>query len=150
MSVLKVKYEMSQKFVGVWKLVSFQFHRGDQITYPAGENPLGYLMYTSNGYMSAQVMAEERQQFAVDDPRGGTFEEYADAMKTYSGYCGTYEVRENVIIHNMEVSWYPNWTGTQIIRYFKLDGDMLTVNSPPMLVEGVQLTAHAVWQKIAN
>jgi hypothetical protein len=141
---------MSQKFIGIWKLVSIEFHRGDQITYPWGDKLHGYIMYLSNGYMSVQMMVAERQQFAVNDAFGGTLEEYTDAGKTYSGYCGTYELRENAVIHNVEVSFFPIWTGTQFIRHFKLDGDMLTLSTPPMLFEGLQQTVHLVWQKIAS
>ena len=107
-------------------------------------------MYTSTGYMPAHVMAEERSLFTVNDPRGGTFEESADAMNTYTGYCGTYTVRETVIIHHVEVSWYPNWTGTQIIRHFKLEGDTLKISTTPMLVEGVEQTVQTVWRKIGH
>jgi hypothetical protein len=32
----------------------------------------------------------------------------------------------------------------------KLDGDMLTLSTPPMLFEGLQQTVHLVWQKIAS
>jgi hypothetical protein len=149
MFFMKGRYEVSQKFVGVWRLVSVEFHRGDQITYPWGDNPIGYLMYLRNGYMSVQLMAAERQPFALGDSLNGTFEEYADAGKTYSGYCGTYEVREDAIIHHVDVSFFPNWIGTQFIRYVKLEGDMLTLSTPPMLFEGLQQTVHLVWQKLA-
>ncbi|MEE8571251.1 MAG: lipocalin-like domain-containing protein [Candidatus Bathyarchaeia archaeon] len=150
MSFMKAKIEMSQKFVGIWKLVSFEFHQGNKVTYPLGDKPQGYIMYLSNGYMSVHMIATERLQFAVNDHLGGTLEEYADAGKTYAGYCGTYEVREDTVIHNVEVSFFPNWTGIQFIRHFKLDGDMLTLSTPPMLFEGLEQTAHLVWQKIAN
>jgi hypothetical protein len=143
-------YEMSQPFVGVWRLVSIEFHLGDQITYPWGDHPIGYLMYQQNGYMSVHLMASERQPFAGGDSLNGTSEEYADAGKTYAGYCGTYEVREDAIIHHVEVSFFPNWSGTQFIRYVTLDGDTLALSTPPMRFEGQQQTVHLVWHKLAR
>ncbi|MCW4041133.1 MAG: lipocalin-like domain-containing protein [Candidatus Bathyarchaeota archaeon] len=140
---------MSQKVIGVWKLVSCEFHHGDQVTYPWGHYPLGYLMYLRNGYMAVQLMAAERQRFASGDSLKGTFEEYADAGKTYAGYCGTYEVRENTVIHHVDVSSFPNWVGEQFVRYAKLDGDTLILSTPPMLFEGQPQTAHLVWQKVS-
>jgi hypothetical protein len=139
---------MSQQFISVWKMVSFETHRGDQITYPGGHDPSGYLIYTPDGYMSAQMMTKNRQQFAVNDARSGTIEEYANAGKTYAGYCGRYEVGESTITHVVEVSYFPNYVGQRLVRYFTFDGDRLTLNTSPVQVEGEQLIHYIVWQKV--
>ena len=139
---------MSQQFVGIWKMVSFETHRGDQVTYLGGHDPIGYLIYTPNGFMSAQMMTKNRQQFAVNDPRSGTIVEYANAEKTYAGYCGTYEVGENTVTHRVEVSYFPNYVGQQHVRHFKFDGAKLTLNPSPVQVEGEQLIHTIIWQKV--
>ena len=138
---------MSQEFVGVWKLVSFEYHRGGQIFYPK-DTFTGYIMYTSNGYMSVHIMAMERQPFKSADWLNGAVEEYVDAGKTYTGYCGTYEIRENEITHHVEMSHFPNWVGTDFVRCFKFRGETLTLSTPPMLVEGHTQIGQLVWQKI--
>ena len=139
---------MSQQFIGVWKLVSFETHRGDQITYPGGHDPTGYLMYTPDGFMSAQIMTQNRQPFAVNNAQSGTVEEYATAGKTYVGYCGTYEVGENTVTHTFEVSYVPNHVGQQLVRHFTFDGDRLTLTTSTVQVEGEPFTHYVVWQKV--
>ena len=145
---MKVNEDMSQRFVGVWKLVSVEFHRGDQITYPYGQDPIGYIMYTGDGYMSVHVMASERRPFASGDYLDGTLEEYADAGKTYAGYCGTYEVHDNTIIHHVDASSVPQWVGVQFVRHVTFDGDTLRLSTTPMLMEGQLQTAHLVPMQI--
>jgi hypothetical protein len=46
---------MSEKFIGTWKLVSFEMRSADGVTYPFGNDPVGYLMYNDEGYMSARA-----------------------------------------------------------------------------------------------
>jgi hypothetical protein len=138
---------MSQKFVGVWKLISLEYHLGDEVIYP--KTPFrGYIMYTPNAYMSVHLMAEDRRPFASPDWLNGTREEYADAGTTYLGYCGTYEVHEDTIIHHIELSSFPNWVGTDFVRYYTFHDDTLTLQTPPMLVDGHTQIAQLVWQNV--
>ncbi|MHA1941416.1 MAG: lipocalin-like domain-containing protein [Candidatus Hodarchaeales archaeon] len=138
---------MSEQFIGVWKLVSVEYHRDDQIFYPK-DTFRGYIIYTPNGYMSVHIMATERQSFKSDDWLNGTSEEYTAAGKTYTGYCGRYEVRENTVIHHVELSHFPNWVGIDFVRYFDFRGDTLVLKTPPMLIEGYTQIGQLVWQKV--
>lgn len=138
---------MSQVFIGVWKLVSIEYHRGDRIFYPK-DHFRGYIIYTPNGYMSVHIMASKRHHFRSEDWLNGTPEEYAASGKTYTGYCGRYEVRENTVIHHVEMSHFPNWVGTDFVRYFDVHGDTLTLRTPPMLIEGHTQIGQLVWQRV--
>jgi hypothetical protein len=138
---------MAQELVGVWKLVSVEYHRGEQIFSPR-DRLRGYLMYTPEGYMSVHIMAMNRRPFTSEDWVNGTPEEYTAAGKTYTGYCGKYEVRENAVIHHVEMSHFPNWVNTDFVRYFALHGDTLKLCTPPMLVEGHTQIGQLVWQRV--
>ncbi|MFZ0903719.1 MAG: lipocalin-like domain-containing protein, partial [Mycobacterium sp.] len=51
--------------LGAWELVSYtaqDTHRGP-ITYPLGPDALGLIMYTADGYMSAQIMRPDRPAY---------------------------------------------------------------------------------------
>ena len=85
---------MSEKFIGTWKLVSFEYRSEDQVTYPFGKNPVGYIMYNDEGYMSVALMASNRRRFSSTDLIAGTTEELVAASSTYIAYCGKYEVTE--------------------------------------------------------
>jgi hypothetical protein len=107
-------------------------------------------MYLPNGYMSVHMMTKERRPFASGDHYNGTFEEYAEAGKSYIGYCGTYTIRENAVIHHVDVNYFPNHVGVDHVHNVTLDSDKLALTPPPRLVEGVQQTTHITFQKIVN
>jgi hypothetical protein len=93
-------------------------------------------------------MAIKRHHFRSEDWLNGTPEEYVASGKTYTGYCGRYEVRENAVIHHVEMSHFPNWVGTDFVRYFDVHGDTLTLRTPPMLIEGHTQIGQLVWQRV--
>jgi hypothetical protein len=57
--------------LGAWELVSYTEgdNHGGPITYPLGPDALGLIMYTADGYMSAQIMRRDRPAF--DCPETG-------------------------------------------------------------------------------
>ena len=79
---------MSERFIGTWRLVSFEMRSDDQVTYPLGKDPVGYLMYSHEGYMAASLMASKRQRFSSMDILKATTEEMVAAYGTYVAYCG--------------------------------------------------------------
>ncbi len=105
-------------------------------------------MYNDDGYMSVAFMHTDRPPFASEDMRAGTAEEKGAAFDSYQSYCGTYEVFDDKVVHHIEVSLYPNWIGLAQERFFELDGDKLSLSTPPLLLEGVQQTAHLIWQRV--
>lgn len=139
---------MSEQFVGVWKLVSIEFHFGDQITRFWGDDPVGYLMYLPNGYMSVQFMPSQRRNYASGDPLAGTTDEYIDAATTFVAYCGTYTITEKTVTHHVKVSFFPNYIGQQQVRHYVISDDTLTLSTPPMMLEGEEQTAQLVWRRV--
>ncbi len=138
----------AHSLVGAWKLVSFEMRDDEgQITFPLGRDVRGYIIYTENGYISVSLMSADRQPFARGDMLAGTMEEKERAADTYISYCGTYELRENTVVHHVEVSFFPNWIGTDIVRQAELSGDRLSLNTPPILVAGKMRTGHLIWQR---
>jgi len=129
---------MSERFIGTWKLVSFEMRSDDQVTYPLGKDPVGYLMYSHEGYMAASLMASKRQRFSSMDILKATTEEIVAAYDTYVAYCGKYEVTEDKVTHLVEVSLFPNWVGGKQERFYKLEGDELILSTPPMIFGGKQ------------
>ena len=98
--------------------------------------------------MSVAIMTSNRPHFSLDDILGGSIEEKAFATETYLTYCGTYKIVEDKIIHQIEVSLFPNWTGIDQVRYFELKGNRLTLSTPLLLLRGKKQTAHLVWERV--
>jgi hypothetical protein len=134
-------------FVGAWRLVSAQARTaGGDVSHPLG-SATGYLIYSEDGYMAVAIMENNRPQFAAPDMRAGRLEEKLAAFDTYLSYCGTYEVRGERVIHHVELSLFPNWSGADQERFYEFSEDRLILRSPPMVIEGVERTAHLTWRR---
>src|SRR5712671_1062976 len=44
---------------------------------------------------------------------------------------GRYTVEGEKVVHHVDVSWNESWTGTDQVRFFKLEGDRLTITTAP-------------------
>jgi hypothetical protein len=136
--------------VGTWNLVSYTIlnDEGIKIAEPFGPNPRGLLIYTDNGFMSGQLMSASRPQWRSDLPRKASTEEKVLAFDTYLGYCGTYEIQEDRVIHHVTTSFFPNWIGTDLVRVMQLDGNLLTLSVPPVLGKGKTRTIRLTWRRL--
>ena len=46
-------------------------------------------------------------------------------------YSGKYRTDGNKIIINVDVAWDETWTGSEQVRYYRIDGDKLYIESAP-------------------
>ncbi len=139
---------LKSNFIGVWRLESLELRSSDgQKTFPMGRNADGYISYTEDGFMSVAIMEQGRRTFESNDIRGGTIEEKVEAVSGYLSYCGSYEVKENQVIHHIEISLFPNWISVDQVRIYEIEGNRLTLSTSPFLVAGKQQTAHLIWRR---
>ena len=138
----------SNPLIGTWRLISWENRGADgQISYPLGKDAMGYIMYTQDGYMFVAIMGSDRGRFDTGDLLSGSTEEKAQAAGTYVSYCGRYEFRGDTIVHHVELSLFPNWVGVDQERLVEVKGNRLTLSTRPMLLGGMQRTAHLVWKR---
>jgi hypothetical protein len=120
------------RFVGTWKLVSFESRSpSGELTYPRGREPIGRLTYDSNGRMTVQIMQRDRAKFGDENSRRATAAEAEIAFRGYTAYFGTYMVNEAAghVIHKVEACLFPNWVGTDQKRFFRFEGNRLTLEA---------------------
>lgn len=135
-------------FLGTWQLVSCEIRDvNGQASYPYGQNAVGYLIYTFDGYMSATLMRGERSQFVIADIAAASTNEQVMAFQTYLAYCGKYEIQDNKVIHHIETSLFPNWVGVDQERFFEFRDNQLTLSTPPFLVNGKQQIGYLIWEQ---
>lgn len=143
---------VKEQFVGTWKLVSWKIEdANDTMTdSPLGPNPLGWIMYDPAGRLSVALMRPDRPNFASNLLTEATPEEIKSGFEGYIGYCGYYDVneQERFVIHRLQLSWFPNWLGTEQKRYFEFEGDQLTLRTPPLTVVGVAQVHSLIWQRL--
>jgi hypothetical protein len=124
---------------------------GHEDIHPFGPNPEGILIYTSDGFISAQVQKPGRAAFHSPDWRNATPAEYTEAGNSYLSYCGTYEVDEANLtaIHTPAVGFPPNFIHQKQLRAITLNGDRLTLRTPTLPgADGVPFTSRLDWQRV--
>lgn len=138
--------ELKNKILGTWKLVSYyRLDEDGEKVYPLGTDPSGFLMYTEDGYMSAQLMKQDRPDYTLEGLHNGTREEMAEAAHGYHAYAGKYEIDEEdgSVYHHNEVSLIPNRLGDIQDRQIEFQGDRITITSRTS-------STHIVWKKAEN
>ena len=139
----------NSKFVGTWQLITCEYRSTDnEVFYPYGEDAIGYLTYTMDGYMSATIMRANRPKLTTEDITKVSSEELAMVVKTYLSYCGQYEIQDNQVIHHIQASLFPNWLGIAQKRFFNFKDNQLFLTSSSFLMRGKQQVAHMIWERI--
>ncbi len=132
-----------EQVIGTWKLIEYtRTNTAGERYYPLGKDATGFLMYTQDGYMSAQLMAQERPEYKLDGLHNGTLEEMAKAAYGYHAYSGQYEVDEKkqILYHHMEVSMIPNRLGKMQDRIIVIDGNKIIITSNAT-------SSYIVWER---
>lgn len=138
--------------IGTWKLISYEERPvdGSPSVYPMSENPVGLIMYTPDGYMSAQLMHPLRKPFAGGDWFSGTEQEYREEATSYIAYSGRFNVdeRRQSLTHSMFVSLFPNWLGQTQPRIVRIEGDKLHLSTAsPISSGGRTVNSYLCWQR---
>lgn len=118
--------------IGTWRFVSMEARSpGGEVIYPYGENIFGRLIYTPEGLMSVLLMNPNRPRFASNDPLAGTSEEIEAAYRGFDAYCGSFTVDTNraTVTHHLQASKFPNWIGTDQVRSFEIQGNLLRLKA---------------------
>jgi len=136
--------------VGRWRLVTWEITDGwGHVVRPLGDDADGLLIYAADGSMAVQIVASDRPRLGTADPLGGSEQQRAAAYSTCLAYSGRYEIRADTIVHTVDVSLFPDWTGAEQVRLFELDGDGLTLRAPPIAADGTTVTVELRWARDA-
>ena len=137
--------------LGTWKLKLFVrevFATGEKYN-QLGEHPDGCLSYSEDGRMYAILTSDKRITPREMTP---TDEERANLYGTMQAYAGTYTVDAEKVIHHVDISWNHVWAGTDQIRFYKLDGNTLTITTAPNKspYDGREGRGILVWERVGS
>jgi hypothetical protein len=124
--------DVRRQLIGVWELVSYETKTPDgKILRPIGEAPVGRITYDKEGRMSAQLMRRGLAKFSSNNTQQATPTEIAGVWDTYRGYFGRYTVDEKkkAVIHHVDGAWFPNYVGTDQVRYYRFEADRLILEA---------------------
>ncbi|HVJ08391.1 MAG TPA: lipocalin-like domain-containing protein [Acidisarcina sp.] len=143
---------LREQLIGAWMLVSYEERPvdGSPSFYPMSEQPKGIIMYTPDGYMSAQLSQPNRKTFASGDWFKGTDDDYKQEASTYIAYTGEFHVNEEAktLTHSMFISLFPNWIGQTQPRVVKIDGDDLHLSTAsPIQSGGKEVNSYLRWKR---
>jgi len=135
--------------VGIWTLVSYKHESFEGIIfYPMGPYALGRLIYTEKGYFSVMIMKADRKQFDAPSVFEASAEEKLAASDGFIAYSGKYSFEDNKIVHQIDMSFFPNWIGTTHKSTAVLANDTLSITTTALsATAGAQDIAHIVWKK---
>ncbi len=140
----------SQILVGSWRLISSEGHSSNgSIVYDQGETPTGRVMFDASGRLSLHLTDPNRRNFESGDFLQPTPDELIEAFTGYFGYFGSYSVDEDagVVIFHVEGAAYPNYVGTDQIRFYKIEGNRLILRTPPERAGGADVTYYVTFER---
>lgn len=127
---------MKKNIIGAWALESFVIENPEGESRNWGTNTSGILIYTESGYMSVSINKNVENKSTVEA------QNFFDSILFYSG---TFVVDGNTIKHKVTQASSPARIGKEMIRSGSLDGNLLTLISPPESFGRAILK----WRKIA-
>ncbi len=143
---------LSLPFAGTWRLISFEAKDATgEVTYPMGPDVTGVLMFDRAGHMAVQLMRPGRPRFASADPVRGSPTEIKAAFEGFLAYYGTYtaDPARGTVTHHIAGCSFPNWVDTTQERYFRFDGDHLTLSTPLLEIAGRLVVSVLLWERVS-
>lgn len=116
-----VRAQTSRGLIGTWRLVSFVSPDSTGQRRPArGDDPVGLIIYTADGHVSAQLYDPRRPR--LGDITNAT--PFAPAQASYGGlytYFGRFSIDEaaHTVSHHVEGAMAPDWVGSTLIRAYR-------------------------------
>jgi Lipocalin-like domain len=92
-----------------------------------GADPHGWIIYNPERVMVLALNRNRKKPVELVP----TSEEKLALYDTMFAYSGTYTVKSDRVIHHLDMSWNEAWTGTEQVRFCKIEGDILTYTSAP-------------------
>jgi hypothetical protein len=135
--------------LGTWKLKSYMREvaaTGERYN-ERGEHPSGYLSYSADGRMYAIITWDNRITPHDVVP---TDQERIKLFGSMISYAGTYTLDAEKVVHHVDISWNQNWTGTDQVRFYKLEGNTLTITSAlaKNFTDGREGRSILVWERL--
>jgi hypothetical protein len=136
--------EIAKQLIGSWKLSSWTIQIvGGEATEPFGPNPKGRAVFTPDGYVAFLIVAANRKP-----PTNN--EESAALLKTLMAYTGKFAIDGDKFTTKVDISWNELLTGQDQLRFFKLEGDKLTIRTaeqPSAVYPGKRVVGSLAWER---
>jgi Lipocalin-like domain len=141
---LALAEDTARQLAGSWKLSSWTIQIiGGEVTEPFGPNPKGRAVFTPDGF-SAFMIARPDRKPATNDA------DSAALLKSLMVYTGKFTIDGDKLTTNVDLSWNEILTGTAQVRFFKLEGDKLTIRTAEQasaVYPGKKVVGTLTWER---
>ena len=119
--------DIAKQLAGSWKLTSWTIQViGGELTEPFGPNPKGRAVFTQDRHVSFIIAAANRKPATNND-------ESAALLKSLLAYTGTFTIDGDKFTTKVDISWNELQTGSDQVRFFKVEGDKLSLRTPEIV-----------------
>jgi hypothetical protein len=136
----------TEKLIGTWQLVSAvsTASNGERDAEPYGPNPTGFLTYGSDGRVNAIISHGGRKPLSSK----ASTQEQAEAFKSFFAYAGHYTLKDDQVIHHIEISSVQNYVTQHLVRTVRFEGDEIVLTTPPTVVNGRIQQMELIWRRL--
>ncbi len=149
-----------QDFTGTWRLLEYSFHHEDgAVEHPWGDQVAGYLIYSPQGFMSANLSPAHRSwrfrrarlkaEVPAADDQGKSRFVRRGVPRDYIAYSGRFQIENDHIIHHVEVSLFSHWVGLPQVRHYQFSSNQLTLRTPPINSGRDRVVAELRWERVS-
>jgi len=133
---------LRDRLIGTWSLVSYELTtETGAVIHPMGQNPIGFIHYSPDGFMAAHLMRAGRAPTGTssDDVEGDMA---SQILADHLSYCGTFRTERDLVVHTINVAVMPDWVGLEKHRKVNFEGERLILEADG--VRSVNGTGRAV------
>ncbi|OGA33552.1 MAG: hypothetical protein A3G80_00215 [Betaproteobacteria bacterium RIFCSPLOWO2_12_FULL_62_13b] len=135
--------------IGTWKqLTGTMVEEGSDVSKSnLSAAPNGYVNFSPDGRLLLLSVDSARKKPAGEVP---TPAEAEALYRSMIAYAGTYTVEGNKVAYDLDVTWNESWTCTKQVRFWKVEGERLTVTTPEIVnpLTGKRSVFRLTFQKV--
>jgi len=134
---------------GCWDLVECTFTAADgTVQAPWGTAPVGVLLVTPSGELSAHLGRRDRAPFAGEYPTPGEKQQAYDDSFSYFARIVRVDDEAGTFVSAVDGSTNPDWIGGEQLRYLDIEGDdSIVLRTPPLALAGSDVVGRMVWRR---
>ena len=151
--LIPIKAVTAKNFISAWELENYTEYSGAaEPLQPFGSNPVGFLIYTEDGIVSAQLMTPHRKRLADGAWQSNDQEALAELAKGYIAYCGRYFIDEQMgqMVHLPVLALVPNLIDQRQYRTFNFDDDKLNLRTVRTESDGKTVETRLTWRRYSH
>jgi hypothetical protein len=144
-----VENERVRWLAGCWDLVECTFTAADGTARaPWGAAPIGALLVTPSGDLSAHGGRDDRAPLAGDQPTPDEKQQAYDDYFSYYGRVVRVDEEAGTMVTTVDGATNPDWIGGEQLRYLDIeDDDHIVLRTPPLALAGSVVVGRMAWRR---